>query len=166
MAAVDYFLKLDGITGESTDEVHKGSVEISSFSWGVSQTTSLGSGAGGAHAGRAVFQPMRFVSPTTSASAALFQACAAGTHIKSVLLTVRKSGDTGTTSPAETFQLFDCFVSEYFVGGPGDDTTGGDVDTFALSFSKVQVQYFSQDASGKAGAVGKGGWDLATNKKA
>jgi len=37
--ASDYLLKIDGIKGESTDLNHK--IEISSFSWGVSQTGSL-----------------------------------------------------------------------------------------------------------------------------
>jgi type VI secretion system secreted protein Hcp len=166
MAAVDYFLKLDGITGESRDAVNKGSVDISSFSWGVSQNAPAGGAGGGGRTGRAVFQPMRFVATTTSASAALLLACAAGTHIKTATLTVRKSADDGTATPAETYDLFDCIVSEYFVGGPGDDTTGGDVDTFSLSFSKVQVQYFKQDATGKVGSPAKAGWDLATNKKA
>jgi type VI secretion system secreted protein Hcp len=48
-AAVDYFLKLDGIPGESTDKDHKGWIEISSYSWGVSNQ---GSGAGSMGAGR------------------------------------------------------------------------------------------------------------------
>jgi len=36
-AAVDAFLKIDGIKGESTDASHKGWIEISSFSWGASR---------------------------------------------------------------------------------------------------------------------------------
>ena len=31
--AIDMFLKLDGITGESADHKHKGSIHIESFSW-------------------------------------------------------------------------------------------------------------------------------------
>lgn len=34
-ASVDYFLKLDGITGESLDSSYKEQIEIQSFSWGV-----------------------------------------------------------------------------------------------------------------------------------
>jgi len=33
----DYFLKLDGIPGESTDAKHKDEIELVSFSWGVTQ---------------------------------------------------------------------------------------------------------------------------------
>ena len=33
MAQVDYFLKIDGIDGESTDAKHKGEIDLQS--WGV-----------------------------------------------------------------------------------------------------------------------------------
>jgi len=36
-AAVDYFLKIDGVAGESTAGGHGGWLELSSFSWGVSR---------------------------------------------------------------------------------------------------------------------------------
>src|SRR5206468_12053588 len=36
-AAVDMFLKLDAVPGESTQPAHQGWFEISSFSWGASQ---------------------------------------------------------------------------------------------------------------------------------
>ncbi len=32
--AVDYFLKIDGIAGESTDDKHKEWIDVLSFSWG------------------------------------------------------------------------------------------------------------------------------------
>ena len=31
MAQVDYFLKLDGVTGESTDDKHKDTIHVESF---------------------------------------------------------------------------------------------------------------------------------------
>jgi type VI protein secretion system component Hcp len=51
-AAVDAFLKIDGIPGESTEPAHKDWIEIYSFSWGVSnlQTAAAhGSGGGAGH---------------------------------------------------------------------------------------------------------------------
>ena len=41
MAAVDYFLKLDGIKGESTDAKHKDEIDVESFSWGINATGSV-----------------------------------------------------------------------------------------------------------------------------
>ena len=47
MATVDYFLKIDGIEGESRDDKHKDEIEIESFSWGETQTGSFAVGGGG-----------------------------------------------------------------------------------------------------------------------
>ena len=35
-AAVDYFLKIDGIDGESTDDKHKGEIQLESYTRGLS----------------------------------------------------------------------------------------------------------------------------------
>ena len=46
MAAVDYFIKFDGIKGESADAKHKDEIDVESWSWGE---THAGTGpAGGA----------------------------------------------------------------------------------------------------------------------
>ena len=127
MAAVDYFLKIDGISGESTDEAHKGEIEVESFSWGVSQTTTrLGSGAG---AGRAVFQDLHFTTSVSKASPVLFQKCATGQHLKEAVLTCRKAGG----EQREEFlkiTLSDVLVSSYQAAGsapPGPTEPPGDV---------------------------------------
>ncbi|MBV8585847.1 MAG: type VI secretion system tube protein Hcp, partial [Verrucomicrobia bacterium] len=39
--AVDYFLKIDGIEGESKDSKHQNEIEIGSFSFGATQTGSF-----------------------------------------------------------------------------------------------------------------------------
>jgi type VI secretion system secreted protein Hcp len=53
--ALDIFLKVAGIKGESTDAQHREEIDVASFSWGLSQqrTTSTGGGAG---ASKASFQ--------------------------------------------------------------------------------------------------------------
>ena len=38
--AVDYFLKIDGIEGESKDSKHAKEIDLLSWSWGASQTGS------------------------------------------------------------------------------------------------------------------------------
>jgi type VI secretion system secreted protein Hcp len=46
--AVDMFLKLNGVTGESKDKVHNKEIDILSWSWGMlnSGTAHVGGGAG------------------------------------------------------------------------------------------------------------------------
>ena len=86
--AFDAFLKLEGIEGESTDRTHKGEIEISSFSWGVSNTGSSGGSGGGA--GKALLQDFHFTMPTSKASPNLMLACATGRHSQQATLTCRR----------------------------------------------------------------------------
>jgi len=77
MAAVDYFLKLDGIEGESHDSKHKNEIDVQSWSWGESQTgTHAGGGGGGA--GKVSMQDFHFVMQNNKASPKLMLACASG----------------------------------------------------------------------------------------
>ena len=48
--AYGIFIKMDGITGELADAKHRGEIDVLSWSWGVTLSTSAG-GAGG-HCGR------------------------------------------------------------------------------------------------------------------
>ena len=50
MAAFDYFLKLDGIPGESVDAKHKGEIDVLSWSWGESQEIAATPGGAVAYA--------------------------------------------------------------------------------------------------------------------
>src|SRR5881227_2642940 len=92
MAAVDMFLKIDEIPGESVDSIHKGEIEISSFSWGMSNSGAISSGGGGG-AGKASFQDLHFESSVSKATPLLAKFCATGEHIKKATLTVRKAGE-------------------------------------------------------------------------
>ena len=42
MAQVDYFLKFDGIKGESTDAKHKDEVDVEAWSWGETHAAGPG----------------------------------------------------------------------------------------------------------------------------
>src|SRR5262245_33816840 len=91
--AEQWFLKIDGIEGESTDAAHKAEIDVESWSWGVSQSA-LGAG-GGAGTGKATFQDMHFVARISKASPKLFLSCATGTHHKVATLSgARTAGKT------------------------------------------------------------------------
>src|SRR5690242_5574091 len=91
MAAVDYFLKVDGIEGESQDHKHKNEIELQSYSWGASQTGTFSTASGGG-SGKVQMQDFRFVMKHSKASPKLMLACATGEHIKTALLVCRKAG--------------------------------------------------------------------------
>ena len=44
--ASDFLLEIEGIKGESKDKVHKDTIEVDSFSWGVANAGSMASNSG------------------------------------------------------------------------------------------------------------------------
>lgn len=157
--AVDYFLKIDGIDGESTDSKHKGEIELASFSWGVSQSGQPGRG-GGRGAGKAQFQDFHFVAKTTKASPKLFLACASGQHVKSALLTCRRAGRDRLEFIK--YKLSEVLVSSFVSGG---STPEEPLDQVSLNFAKIEIEFVPQSKTGKAEGAVKAAWDLKANKK-
>lgn len=160
MAQVDYFLKLDGIDGESRDSKHKNSIDVESWSWGESQTGSHAGGGGGG-AGKVSMQDFHFVMKVNKASPKLLLACATGEHIKKATLTCRKAGGQQQEYMIWTFN--DLLVSSFQTGGSQGDVIP--IDQISLNYSKIEVEYKVQDEKGKTGQPVKVGYDLKLNKK-
>jgi type VI secretion system secreted protein Hcp len=156
MAAVDYFLKIDGIDGESSKNKHENEIELESWSWGESQSGTAAHGGGGG-AGKVAMQDFHFVMKVSKASPKLMLACATGEHIKKAVLTARKAGKEQQEYLKVT--LSDLLVSSYQTGGSGH----GDVvptDQVSLNFSKIEVVYKEQKADGSLGGATPAGFDL------
>jgi type VI secretion system secreted protein Hcp len=158
-AAVDYFLKIEGIDGESTDEMHKGQIEIMSYSWGMSNSGSMAAGGGGG-AGKVSFSSIRFVSPVSKASPMLFESVATGKHFPTATLSVVNSELRGQEFMKVT--LTDVMISSYQVSGQSGDAP---TESFKLSFSKIEYEYTPQSEDGSLDAPVKAGYDVAANKK-
>ena len=161
MAVVDYFLKLDGIEGESTDHKHKNEIELESWSWGATQAGTHAFGSGGG-AGKVSMQDFHLTMKVNKASPKLMLSCATGTHIKKAILFARKAG--GEQQEYLTVTMTDLLVSSYQTGGSAQGSSVP-VDQISLNFAKIEFEYKPQDATGKLGAPIKTGWDLKTNKK-
>ncbi len=163
MATTDFFLKLDGIKGESTDAKHKGEIEIESFSAGLSNSGSFANapGAGGG-SGKVSFQDIHFTKKVDSSSPLLMLACATGSHVKEATLTCRKAG--GDQQEYLKIKLTDCLVSSFQEGGQGDGKLIP-VDQLSINFAKINFDYLPQDATGKVGNAIRSGYDLKANKK-
>jgi type VI secretion system secreted protein Hcp len=160
MAAVDYFLKIDGIPGESQDAKHKDEIHILSFSFGATQGGTHAFGGGGG-AGKVSMQDFHFMMTVNKASAKLFLACATGEHIKEAILTCRKAGKEQQEYLKIKFN--DLLVSSYQVNGDAN-ANHLPVDSISLNFAKIHIDYKVQDEKGalKPGAVV--GYDLKTMK--
>jgi type VI secretion system secreted protein Hcp len=160
MAAVDYFLKIEGIEGESQDSKHKGEIDVESWSWGETQTGTHAAGGGGG-AGKVSMQDFHFVMKVNKASPKLMLACANGEHIKKAVLTCRKAGKEQQEFLKIT--MSDLLVSSYQTGGSGHSDIVP-TDQISLNYSKIEFEYKEQKADGSLGAPVKSGWDLKANK--
>ncbi len=161
MAAVDYFLKIDGVDGESTDDKHKGEIQLESYSFGSNNASSFSSGGGGG-AGKVAMQDFHFVKKVDKASAKLLASCATGEHIKNATLTCRKAGKD--QQEFLKIVLTDTMVTSFQDGG----SAGADivpVDQISINFSKIEFKYKEQKPDGTLGGEIVGGWDVKTNKK-
>jgi type VI secretion system secreted protein Hcp len=160
MAAFDYFLRVDGIQGESADAKHKGEIDVLSWSWGETQPIPPAGGGGGG-AGKVEMSDLTVVARVSKASPHLLLACASGKHFKSAVLTGRKAGKG--QADYLTFSLSDVLVSSYQTGGSASDEPP--MDSVALSFGRIQVEYKEQKADGSLGDSVKVGWDRKANKQ-
>lgn len=158
--AVDFFLKLDGIEGESKDSKHKGEIDVLSWSWGESQSgTHAGGGGGGA--GKVSMQDFHFVMTINKSSPKLMLACATGEHIKKATLTCRKAGKEQQEYLKITFT--DLLVSSFQTGG-SEGSGALPHDQISLNYSKIEYEYKEQKEDGTLGGAVKAGYDLKANK--
>lgn len=160
MGAVDYFLKIEGIEGESQDAKHPNEIEVITWNWSESQTGTMGQGGGGG-AGKVSMQDFAFTMYTCKASPKLLQHCASGKHVPSAILIGRKAGEQQQEYLKITFT--DLLVSHFSTGGSGADIRP--VDNIALNFAKIEYEYKAQKKDGTLDGAIKAGWDLKKNDK-
>lgn len=157
---VDYFLKIDGIPGESFDSKHKDEIQLESWSFGESQGGSFAFGGGGG-AGKVQMQDFHFVMKVNKASPKLFLVCANGEHIKSATLTCRKAG-----KDQQDFYLVkftDILVSSFQTSGSGSSDVLP-MESISFNFTQINVEYKMQNADGSLSAGVKAGYNLKEMK--
>jgi len=159
-AAVDYFLKIDGIDGESKDDKHKNEIDIQSWSFGASQSGSMAMGGGGG-AGKVSMQDFHFTKSVDKSSPKLFEAVVTGKHLKDATFVIRKAG--GEPHEYLKITLSDVLISSYSTGGSSSEDRP--TETISLNFAQIKMSYVGQDAKGSPGAAVEFGWDLKANKK-
>jgi type VI secretion system secreted protein Hcp len=161
MSQADYFLKIDGITGECDDHKHAKEMQLQSWSWGETNSGSSGLG-GGAGSGKVSMQDFHFVIDYSLASPDLFISCATGKHIPLATLTCRKAG--GEQHEYLIVKFTDILISSYQSGG---SQHGGSLPTEQVSFNftKVEIGYAPQKKDGQLDAMKWKGYDVKKNQQ-
>jgi type VI secretion system secreted protein Hcp len=160
--AVDVYLQIDGIKGESMDADHPGWIEVTSAQWGVTQPRSAtASTAGGHTAERCEHKTIALTKLADLASPMLMQTCSMGKTLpKAKLEFMRADGD------GKPIKYYEVELENVIIANMDQVVHEGTIlhDSFALRFSKVKWKYTQQKIGGGASGNTAGGWDLACNK--
>lgn len=167
--AVDYFLKIEGIEGDSQDDAHKNEIELISYDWTETQSGSFAQGGGGG-AGKVKMENFEFIMYSSKASPKLMLFCANGKHIKSAVLTCRKAGEGQHDFYSIT--MSDVIVSKFRTMShapasiPQDliPAAGVPVDQVCFNFGKIEFEYKPQKIDGALDTPVKAGYNVKTNK--
>lgn len=155
--AVDYFLKLDGVQGESTAEGHKDEIQLLSFSWGASNVSSV-AGTGGSGAGKVDLSDLNVMIYFDKSTPKFFKSVCTGQHIKTGTLTATKSG--AGNKPYLKVDLKELFVTSLQV------SASSEIPSVSVSFTynEIKMDYSVQDEQGNLKSTGPVTYNLKENK--
>ena len=158
--AVDMFIKIGDVKGESRDSTHKGEVDVLAWSWGCSNSGTAHVG-GGAGAGKVNVQDLSLTKYVDVGSPSLILYCCNGKHLPEALLTVRKAGENALEYLK--IKMTEVMVTSVSTGGSGGEDRL--TENITLNFAKVEVEYTPQDEKGGKGDPVPVGWNIAENVK-
>jgi type VI secretion system secreted protein Hcp len=154
--AVDMFMKLDPVKGESQDDKFKDQIEVLSWSWGITQPANMHTGTGGGTA-KLTVQDLTFTHGVDRASPDLIKYCTTGKHFQSAVLVCRKAG--GDAMTYLTIELDQVMITNVRDGCQGETLT----QSVTLTFRKFNYGYTQQTRVGTGGTTMKWGHDITSN---
>lgn len=160
--AIDVYLQIDGIKGESADASHRDWIECTSAVWSVTQPKSVTASTGGGHTAERCEHGDVVISKLADlASPILLQTCSAGKTIPKAKFEFMRADALG-----ERVKYFEIELENVLVGAVVPSIMGGNIlsEHVSLKFSKVKWKYTQQKISGGLGGNTAGGWDLAANR--
>lgn len=160
--ALDVYLQIDGIKGESTDSAHQGWIEVGSAHWGVTQPRSATASTGGGHtAERCEHRTLSLSKLADMASPILMQTCSMGKTIPKAKLEFMRADGQG-----KPVKYYEVELENVMIANMDQLVSDGGLlqDEIGLRFSKVKWKYTQQKIAGGSGGNTGGGWDLACNK--
>jgi type VI secretion system secreted protein Hcp len=156
-------LEMDGITGESPSSLHPATIDITSFSWGASNTPNPSSPSGQKAGGKTSMTEVTITKGIDRASIPLLKSA---TTIKSIQgAKIYWSKSTGAKK-LEDFMIIS--LSNVYVRSVRQDSSrhsaGLGAETVTLSFDSVTVDYKVQGKDGLLISAGTMSYNLASGK--
>jgi len=156
--AVDYYLKIDGIQGEATDQDFKDQINLLSFSWGGSQVSSAGTRTAGSGAGKVELSDFSVTKHFDKSSPQLFKALVSGTHSGTAVLSAVKAGASGKAFLKITFE--ELFVTSIQVSAADELPS----ESVSFSYKQIKIEYSTQNEKGTLTPTASHTYNVGTNK--
>ena len=161
-AAIDMFMKIDGIDGESTDAGHPDEIDVLKWSWGMSQSGASHGGGGGS--GKVSIQDMSITKATDSTTSFLMQDCCTGNNIGDVTLQMcRPISAGGAPLCYFTIEMEKVRISSMSIGGSSEDEVL--TETLTFNFDKVNYTYLPHNPDTGAPTGPEAKWSIEEGKK-
>ncbi|MDY7579029.1 type VI secretion system tube protein Hcp [Herbaspirillum sp. RTI4] len=160
--AIDVYLQIEGIKGESTDDIHKDWIECKSVQWEVLQPKSTSSSTGGGHtAERCEHRDIVLLKQADLATPLLLQNCSSGKTIPKAKFEFLRADGNGSR-----IKYFEIELENILISNVTPYVAEGDIlnESVSLKYSRVKWKYTQQKVGGGSGGNTSGGWDLASNK--
>lgn len=160
--AVDAYLQIEGIKGESTDEKHKDWIEVKNVVSAIHQPRAESvSTAGGHTSGRASLSDITFKKLADLSTPILKQHCAMGKTIPKAKFEFMRADGNGKPICYYKIELEHLMIS----GITSDSGDGGTMtETVHIAYAKIKWTYTKQGISGGMHGSTAGGWDSSANK--
>jgi type VI secretion system secreted protein Hcp len=160
MSAVDFWLEIEGVEGESHDKELVNAIQIEGWQWGEKNRGSWNINGGGGQ-GKVEMSDFKFTMLLNKASPKLFVMCATGDHIPSAKLICRKAG--GGQQVFLTVEFTNLVISSFeTVGDPANVLPK---NLISFNFEEIEFNYQEQNPDGTVGATTTAGYDLKANQK-
>ncbi len=155
IAAADTFMLIPGVAGDVTDPARKGWIRVSSFEWGVQNSTTIGTATGGAGAGKSTGKKIKLTIPTGPWSRELMNNLVRGAHYPQIVIDhVNPDG-----RPAYRVSIQTLFLTDYYstpsAKAPAEDVIEG-------VYGGFRAEYFTVGADGRV-TTSAVGWNFITN---
>jgi type VI secretion system secreted protein Hcp len=160
--AIDVYLQIDGIKGESSDDMHKDWIECKSVAWEMHQPKSATASTGGGHTAERVEHSDIVIHKVADlASPILMQNCSTGRTIPKARIEFLRADGQGTR-----IKYFEIELENVLIGSVCPSVHEGSIlcEHISLKYAKVRWRYTQQRVSGGSGGNTAGGWDLSSNR--
>jgi type VI secretion system secreted protein Hcp len=159
--AIAMYLNIPGVTGECQATGFTNWIDISSYSVGASNPTTVGTGTGSG-AGKVDISSVSIQKSIDLATPSLFLNCCSGNHYATAEIQVLEAGGAAPVA----FLVIDftqVFIDSISWGGSSGG--GKPSESVSFSFASIQFTYTPQLATGGGGTPVPFGWNILSNAK-